>query len=257
LKIKEQSFIRATWIKAGAKSMLHMRHAATVGREDSHSLRWGRLVHCAILEPIRLASMPRWDGDARRGKAWDVFFEKLAGREYVTATELPQLEVITDATRRALKRLPRVAATEQPIEWRDPLYGRAEARIDAVLDSGGWLDVKTTADIDERAFRSACERYQYRLQFGWYDHGARANGINGCRWVVAVESKPPHATAVYSLPTGYLADGYEDAAKIARHYRACEACNVFPGPYDETIAELQRPEWTMTDTVSMEGIGDE
>ena len=44
--------INATSIKAGVKSMLHMHHCMTGGgHKETPALRWGKLVHLAVLEP--------------------------------------------------------------------------------------------------------------------------------------------------------------------------------------------------------------
>jgi hypothetical protein len=64
---KEQQPIRATAIKAArigndAVSMAHMRLAMTAQREDTPAMRWGRLVHMAVLEGRKFLALPVWSG---------------------------------------------------------------------------------------------------------------------------------------------------------------------------------------------------
>lgn len=252
-----KAVIRATAIKAGRLSMLHMRHALTVQRHDTPAMRWGRLVHMAVLQPIELLRLPRWEGYedrngdqcyAKRGDAWAQFCASLGNRDYISADEIEPLERITDAASKALDRLPRIVDAEVKIEWTDRLYGAAVCRVDALLAGGAWLEVKTTGNIEKRAFMSQCERLGYPLQMGWYAHGLaqRADGgqVGPC-WLLAIESDQPHATAIYSVPDPILRAGYEEAEAIARHYRACEAAGVWPGPYDDGAGDYERPGWAV------------
>jgi len=266
-----QTPIRATAIKAGRLSMAHMHHALTGQTADSPAMRWGRLVHMAILEPVVLASLARWDGYetrdgeislAKRGKAWDEFAGSLRpGDDYLSADEVPRLSAITAAVAPALARVPRIVQTEVPLKWSDSIYGPATARLDALLQGGATLEVKTARQIEARRFLAAAEGMGYHLQAGWYDFGAKHNGQTGSRWMLVVESVPPHTTALYSLPPSLLAVGYEDARRIASAYRACEACGIYPGPYDSDILTYERPAWAGTvdggeSGLDMEGVED-
>ena len=230
--------------------MAHMRLAlAGEGREDTPALRWGRLVHMAVLEPVRLAQMPRWDGGRKGGREWAAFESLLdAGghEDYLSSGELPRLFAITESTRRALAKLPHIVATEARRDWTGAeageMYGAATARIDALLEGGGMLEVKTTRAIDERAFLRQAYGLGYHLQLGWYARGISSLMDQPC-YVLAIESAAPHCCAVYRVPQSIIADGYAEACRIALHYRCCEACGSFPGPYDEGILDYSLPEW--------------
>jgi len=161
---------------------------------------------------------------------------------------------ISGSARSALATLPAVETTEVQIHWTDKLYGAATARIDAITAVGSMIEVKTCAKIDERRFRSQAWDLGYNLQLGWYDHGLKEAGKAGQRYVLAIESKPPYCTAIYTVPEKVLADGYEEAADIARRYRCCEQAGRFPGPYDGQIMKLEPPEWAAGDDVDMEGV---
>jgi len=257
----DQQPIRATALKAGRLSMAHMhlamqRRAGQADDELTPAMRWGRLVHMAILEPEVLASLPVWRGAFRRGKEWQAFAADLgADGDYVTEAELAGLLAIGNAAAVALARLPAVEDTEVDIKWQADDYGAAMAKLDAILADGGVLEVKTTSKIEERAFRSQAWSLGYPLQLGWYDHAARLEGFTGRRILLAVESKPPHTTALWEIGPQTLRDGYSEGAQLAVRYRECEKVGRFPGPYDsEGIMALEPPAWALHDEIDMNGM---
>jgi len=232
-----------------------LRRRGDADGTNSPAMRWGRLVHLAILQPDLLAALPIWTGGARRGGDWAAFAAGLgADGDHVTQAEIADLLAISNAAALAMAQLPPVVETEKEIHWQSETYGAAMAAIDAVLHGGGFLEVKTTAKIDERAFRSQCWQLGYPLQIGWYDHGARENGLTGDRIILAIESRPPYSTALWQIGPQTTRDAYHEAAAIAMRYRQCEATGRFPGPYDsEGIMALEPPQWALMDDVNMEG----
>jgi len=239
-----QTPIRATAIKQGALSMAHMHASMTEQRDDTPAMRWGRLAHMAVLEPITLASLPQWDGGRKAGKEWAAFSECLDdGDDYVTADELDRLAALTQATRAPLASISPITHTEVRVDWTGELYGAATCRIDAVLKSGGFVEVKTCRNIEERAFLRQSYALHYEIQLGWYAHGLETTGKRGEVWVLAIESAPPYTTALYNVSPHILAGGYREAARIACAYRVCEAVGTFAGPYDDRVLAYELPEW--------------
>lgn len=261
---RSQQAIRATAIKAGKLSMLHMHHVMTTVRPDTPAMRWGRLVHMAVLDPLALARLPRWegyatrDGDtsyAKRGAAWNEFAASVESGDWVGDDDLDALRAIIQAAKAPLAKLPRIVETERQIDWTDDSYGPATARLDAILDGGTILELKTTSTLDTRRFLSSAAGLCYHLQMGWYLHGAVAALTEVPRDVVmlAIESRPPHAWALYDVPLPLLETSYMDAADIASRYRACEAVGVYPGPYDSERVEYTLPLWYGIDGVKSHG----
>ena len=248
-----QQAIRATAIKQGRISMAHMRLSMTVEREDTPALRWGRLVHMAVLEPERIDTLRVWVG-ARRGKEYAAFAEEVAGLEYLRDGEKPQLDAIADSAMKAMASLPPLVHTEVYHEWTAPLYGLACCRVDAILDGGAMLEVKTCRKLSKRAFIKQAYELGYHLQLGWYDHGMAIAGYTGGRWALALESNPPYCTALYRVPDYILKAGYEEAAEIAAAYRACEVHGIFPGPYDYEVMDYELPEWANKTELDLTGL---
>jgi len=239
----EPTRIRATAIKAGRLSMAHMRQAMQGEREDTAAMRWGRLIHMAILEPLKLAEMPQWGGARRAGKEWEAFVAAVGAGDYLMPGELPELAAITTSTRFALATMPAMVETERRVDWTGDRYGAATARIDGLLKGGGFIEVKSCRNIEKRAFLSQCYSLGYHLQLGWYNHGLAAIGLGGQVRVLAVESAAPYTCACYTVPPAILAQGYEEAAEIAAQYRACEAFGTFAGPYDDVTLQYEFPAW--------------
>jgi hypothetical protein len=245
--------INATAIKAGRQSMAHMHQAMTGGgRADTPTLRWGRLVHMAVLEPVRLATLPVWDGD-RRGKAWLEFRDAHDGKEILTAAEVDRLLAVSQAfTESGASRLVAGGRHEHAIAWEGVTPdGHAIGACKALVDSWArpvMVEYKTTRNLATRAFLAQCEALGYLLAAGWYATGLRtAERLTDwpSTYLIAQESDAPHCVAVYEITAAQLEAGYAEAAEIARRYRAHELTGRFPGPYDGMILPYERPMWAV------------
>jgi hypothetical protein len=238
--------ITASAIKAGRVSMRHMRQEMLRVRDGSDAtpaMRWGTLAHCIVLEPQLFdVAVTIYDG-TKRGNAWEA--EKAMaegmGRIIITSAERDRLAAMRDAANsdrhfRFVRET--VSAFEVTETWTDPLYGAAKARVDG-LGSDALLEYKTARTIDKHAFMGACERLGYHLQLAWYWHGC---GRPAHVWCVAQESEPPYCVGCFEGPFGTLEKAYQEAADIARMYRACEAAQSFPGIYDGPQV-YERPAW--------------
>jgi hypothetical protein len=241
--------ITASAIKAGRLSMAHMRHEMLRPRDDSDAtpaLRWGKLAHAALLEPVRFASMIAvWTGGRRAGPAWTAFEAANVGKVDVTPVELERLtamQVSSRADKDSRFALSQVSETERVIQWTDPTLGPCKCRLD------GWcerviLEYKTTRTVDKRRFLNQAESLGYHLQLGWYWHAAgRPENV----WLVTQESAAPYCVVTYSVAASVLETAYQEALDIAARYRVCEVCNSYPGPHPG-VQNFERPAWTMPD----------
>jgi exodeoxyribonuclease VIII len=221
--------INATSLKAGQTSMLHMRHAL-IGeppppREETPAMRWGRLVHLAILEPDRLAStLAVWEGGRRAGGAWEQFCDE-HNREWIVVpdenADLMRMSAAVHSTPVA-HRLIAQSEHERVVTWRDKLYGQGRARLDC-LGAAFFADLKTTARIS--GFTRQFFSLGYDVQFGWYHEACQRQTA----WVIVAESVAPWDCAVYQIPPAVLDTGRARAVELAKQYRACEAVGAWPG----------------------------
>lgn len=229
--------VNATSIKAGVTSMLHMHNSMTGEvRKATPALRWGKLVHLAVLEPEVYGSVATiWTGGRRYGKAWDAFVDESGGEEWIVkADENAELLQMTAAVHGNpdAHRLIESSAHEQTVTW-----DGGKARVD--MAGEGWLaDLKTTARID--GFGRQFFNLGYDLQMGWYADGA---GVDRA-FVIVLESAAPFDCVVYKIPDHILERGRTRAQEIARHYKACCICENWPGVGNgESMLDLPVPAW--------------
>jgi len=238
--------LRASVIKAGMKSMKHMRWAATETIEPTPAMRWGTLIHAAVLEPKRYAASRAIFAGDKRGKAWTEFKDVNAPEWIVTQAENDELIAMQAAVLNNpdAARLLADGVAEEALWWTGDGYGKAKCRMDWY--NGGkhyWLDLKSTSRIDKRSFGTQCAQLGYDLQIGWYNEGfaclqAGAPDV----YIIAVESKPPFDVAVYQVPRQVIEYGRARSTDLARKYAACCAAGVWPGVQPDMMP-LEMPEW--------------
>lgn len=232
--------ISATAIKAGARSMKHMRHAMTEHREPTAAMAWGTLVHAAIFLPDPFRVWP----DRKAGKTWDAFEGDAlaAGKLVVKPHELDKLQAVREsiaANQEAQDALHAGRTHEEPVFWSDPVAGQSKALPDA-YGFGVLVDLKTAAKIDERTFSAASWAMGYHLQMAWYRRGLRLTGKPVDRvGIVAVESAAPFDVCLYWFDPALLEFAEKECLRICAEYRRAEAANVFPGAHPHPRTLLQ------------------
>jgi len=230
--------INATALKAGRKSMLHMHHALTTGKEPTPAMRWGSLLHGQLLQPEE-NNVVLWTG-RRAGKEWEAFKAANEGREILIQSEWDKLMGERAEALNAVQMIlthpeagPELAGCqyEHALTWEEPGIGPCKALIDA-WKPGMVADVKCSRDICERAFWSSSWQAGTHLQLAWYMRGLRANGHDVSRAVIiAQESAPPFDVAVFDVDPQLLAHGEKECLRIAREYRMAEERGHFPGAH--------------------------
>jgi hypothetical protein len=241
--------VNASALKQGATSMLHMKSVMDGDdKEPSDAMKMGTLVHSAVLEnkiPVNV-----WAG-MKRGKAYDAFVEECGGEAIVTVKELSRLQSIRDAVsaKPDARRLISLTEHEVSIEWNDPVYGKAKARIDGFNETTGMIEFKTCRKINKAAFFKAAITLGYDIQIGWYCEGISKTKLHGAMpdvYVIAAETEKPFDVAVWRVPQAMISIGRKKAIDIATRYH--EACLVgkWPGVC-EGIEDLEMPEWYLTD----------
>lgn len=259
--------LTASAIKAGTKSMLHMHHAITErGRtEETDSLRWGRLVHAAVLEPDAFAKRSTvWQGGRRSGKEWDAFAADHEPAWIVTASESAKLATMRAAlhSNSDAQRVIRWAKTEQALQWTDTLYGAGKALCDGITENASGVSLveyKTTSKIAPYGFAAQAYGLGYHLQLAWYAHGIKSalGKYPSNVWLIAQEAKPPFDVVVYNVPTALLFSAYEKCVQIAARYRVHEMAGTFPGVADQVLTfELPSYAGDGAASLDMEGVED-
>ncbi len=236
-------------LKKGIQSMLHMDWYIKNGMEDTDSLRWGRVVHRATLEPSRTFVV--YPGATRRGSEWEAFKAMYDEDDIIKKGEREKLDVIAArilADKNAAMFL-RGARCEVSCFWTDPLLGDCKCRLDAASKEAGVTELKNSKSVAPRDFSQTSARMGYDIQLGWNSWGAHASGLYEKRpstHIVAIESCQPFDFVVHSVTDGIIEAGLEKGREIAAKYRACQAANHFPGVADDVLVPFELPIWYTT-----------
>jgi hypothetical protein len=250
--------LRASAIKVGyLKSMLHMRHYYQAPPGDLAGMRFGRLVHMAVLEPHKKPAI--WTGATRRGKEFDAWKADVPdGVEIVLPGEWQEAQDCAASILANEKAAELLDGTtrEMLVVYDDSEIGKCAARLDA-YKAGFVIDIKTTGQISERAFANTCARMAYHIQYGFYDWILTSKGFDPYRrecWSIVAEQDPPYDVACYQVDPFAVGFGKAKSIEVARRFRECELARRWPGQQAEAKT-IELPEWVYSENAP-EGIGD-
>lgn len=240
--------MNASLIKHGMKSMRHMRYAAMFPlTEPTAAMRWGSIVHAAVLEPDTFADRYAvWSGATRRGKKYDAFCKQAGDREVVTLAEKNDAFTMSQAARenkRAKKLLAGLVAREESITFTlDDLP--CKARLDG-RGADYIIDLKTAKNISKRAFERSAYDLGYHIQMAWYRFGAnKVQDKIHTAHIIAIESEGPFDCIVYDCSNTFLERGMLEADRIVKEYAACCERWEWPGQNADPVA-LDLPAWAV------------
>lgn len=215
------------------------------------ALRWGTLIHLAVLEPWLLDQdimvAPKIDRRTSAGKAeWEAFLIASENKELVTAEEMAELMATRDAVHAhpaAAKALAGTPTIEQSIFW-DHEGIACRCRPDAVTASGVIVDLKTTRDASPDGFAKSIAQYRYHVQAAYYSDGYEAAfGRQPKGFVfIAVETEPPFLVAVYVASEAMIMRGRADYLADLETFRQCRDADEWPG-YATAPITIDLPKW--------------
>lgn len=240
--------LRATVIKEGRVSMLHMRHLATEGRKSTATMTWGNVLHAAVLEPeIVLGEIAVWE-NRKQGNAWKDFAEENADKWIIKGEQRDNLLIATQAVHANSFAHQLIADTthEASLYWHDDGYGNGKARTDGIKTNGKMLvELKTTTIKTPYSFLNNAAKLGYHMQLGWYVEGMRHvfDRDPDAVYMIVCQQEKPFDVCVYEVPAGVIKQGNMNAVKIARRYHACCAGNSFPGVADGKILPYDIPDY--------------
>ncbi len=227
-------------LKAGRDSMAHLRHAIQTEREPTDSMRLGTALHVAVLEPSEMVrKVAAWDGEARRGSAWNAFQMSNRNKTIITHGQHAVLRGMVNAIRNhpAAREL-FSAPYEVEASAIGTLHGLTmKARADALF-ADKIVDLKTCASTADRDIRNAIHDYGYAVQAYVYSELFRRR-----RFVfVFVESSPPHDVRCVELSEVWADIGRAETEGLIAKYRDAAASGVWPGRSD-VIETIDPPTW--------------
>jgi exodeoxyribonuclease VIII len=239
-----------------SRSPRHYQHRLQTPREDTGPMRFGRAVHCSVLEPDQFPlDFGVYDG-ARRGKDWTEFAAVNEARTILTRAEYDTCLAVRDAVRSDPVAGPYLQAgleTEKTLEWTDAGSGlNLKSRLD-LLGQGIVADLKTTRDAGPDEFAKTAARLKYVHQLSFYTRGAEAvTGEPHDAVIIAVESEAPHDVCVYELSEDDLWTAGQEIDDLLRRVAECERTGHWPGRFD-TRQTLAVPWWAFEDDGLIDG----
>lgn len=241
-------------LKNLGKSPAHYIHGITERGADSEARQRGRVLHIAIFEPERYSRDVIVYPEARRGKAWDAFAAKHAGKEIITSRMSDTVTALASTVRNSAMAARYVSGglPEHTIQWRyrsphvEHIEGHefdCKGRLDFVAECGAIVDLKASRDGSPGGFAREVMRYEYHAQAAFYADGYEAmTGIRLPFVFVVVEAAAPHVVQVYRVPDEVLELGRERYQRLLAHLAVCRKEARWPG-YAETEMDLELPLW--------------
>jgi exodeoxyribonuclease VIII len=225
-------------LKYALKSGMAYKHILTHETPESDAMRFGRLTHALVFEPTTLAAeFAVWAGGRRAGGEWEQFRNANILRTIVREEDMTAALEIQAAVRAH----PIAAAllldgeAEQTVTWTDADTGIAcKGRLDWLTPSA-LVDLKTTRDVDVRAFGQHAAALLYHCQLAFYQMGLDANGMKRTVKIIAVESDAPHDVAVFDLNEDVLWAGEVKARQALATVKRCRETRTWPGRYPQEV----------------------
>lgn len=225
------------------------------GRPDKDTLRLGRAIHTAVLEPQRFrAEYAVWPAEngARRGKAWDAFRVEHAARTILTEAQVDAALKVADAIRNhavASKLLGEAGGKpELSITWRHERTGlMCKARIDWLCSA--LVDLKTCREVVPEMFGSQAARLRHHVQLAHYGYALDSLGLRLPAKLIAAQNQPPYDVAVFRVDDDALVIGEQLVEAALDKIVACRESGMWPGVAWDAELVLKLPAWAVSDGV--------
>jgi hypothetical protein len=235
-------------LKHLSRSPAHYR-AALEWVPDKDSLKVGRAIHLSVFEPEKYGSeVVVWGTEeeqkVRRGKVWDAFAAKHAGKEILTADEAELARNVGRAVRTeaTARKYVEGGVGEVSILWSQDGI-EMKSRLDFLAHCKAIVDLKTTLDASPEGFAKESWRYRYHVQAALYSDAHHA--ATGERWpvvLVAAEKSSPWLVQCYRVPEAMLEAGRREYRSLLEQLAWCRSQNEWPG-YASAEMDLMAPRW--------------
>lgn len=244
-------------IAYGMKSMLHLKSAWENPPDDSDDMLWGRAAHCLLFEPRDFANRYRPYAGRRQGGAWDDFaaecweknIEPMTQKAWDSVQEAA-LSFVRDARVQEI-----IAAGKGEVTLFWPEGGiQCRGRVDWISTSADCLvDLKTTKNIEFRAFGKDFYLYKYDLKMGLYQRWL--SKLTKRPWpvkIICLEKTKPYDVSVLPIPDAVLERGCKKGLDILERLENCIRANDWPGVACGEEGYLDTPTWEMDDDETTE-----
>lgn len=238
-------------LKYMERSPMAYRHNIENPSEPTAAMLLGTHAHTAILEP-HMYKFATWSGPGiRSGNAYKDWCAQNDGKILLNAKEEDHIRGMVQAVHanpNAHKYL-RHIRSEVTMVWKDLTFKRDfKARVDAITDIEDdtgienetvLISLKMTTDVRDFRFAAQYHKLCYHAQDAIYQQGYYyLTGTLPRMVTIAIESKPPHESAVYRIPIDVLRQGQRDVERWLLALQAAELSGRWPGamPDEQDLA---------------------
>lgn len=252
-----------------SKSAAHFHYWATHPEDDKDSpaKRFGRMLHCSVLEPdvfdrthiVLPKDAPQRPTEAMLKAAnpskssldrqdwWREFDERNAGRIVVSTDDYDRARWMGDSARAHPVGRGLLAGGEREVtfRWIDEATGLpCKARTDLWAENEFFMDVKRCEDASHEGFARAVVSYGYDLQQGHYVDGARVLELAIKRFIfLAIEPEPPFVCQPHILDARAEERGWTLRQRAIALQAECLRTGRWPG-YSDGLIETSLPAWS-------------
>lgn len=269
----------------GLLSMLRLKAAidGELDRGDTPAMRFGRAVHCRLLEPDKYPTAfpvaerccatlkPKRKGDepgqcSHTGRymapnGW-VCGQHATEQDYEPPDFLmpEEAERVEKIRRNALGDKEAGVRGHEDVMW---MAGRGHSEVSIVFDLSGvrckarldkWIpdnslivDLKTISrPFSERVWLNTVLDLHYHIKAAMYIEAAKSLGHErpAFAWVF-VETSPPYDVAVIALAPDVESAGREDLLMLLSSYKSCLESGEWPGQYPRMVSHFTLPAWKL------------
>lgn len=241
-----------------AKSPWFAHEARLRGLEPTEPMKFGTMMHFAILEPDKLSErvclLPGYNRSKKDEKEEFDRLEaeaKAAGKIVIRKPDEAIAQLQADVHSHPL--VQRILKCESNVErsyyWQDDATGLLLKRrpdleiVEWDATHGLIVDLKSAQDCRIPAFTKSIARYGYDAQAAQYVDGFEQHYDRPCHfaWLV-VESKPPHEVAIH-FADRWLPHGDARYRKAVELVARCERTGNYPRIYGGKAVEIEMPAW--------------
>jgi exodeoxyribonuclease VIII len=218
-------------------------------QESSEALRFGILVHYAILEGDKYKESfhVRPEGmklTTKEGKKWK---EEHGDKPNVSFDEAAQITSMVDSVRKHnyARALLQSGQPERSLFVFDKLETLRKSRLDALTDGNIIPDIKTCLSASDDAFSRAILNRRYHVRAAYYLDNCNLLNIDKDHFMfICVEKTPPYAVRCLKLDGTAIMWGRKLYEAELQTYRNCLESDEWPC-YETSYAEIALPDWEM------------
>ncbi|MEY4350532.1 MAG: PD-(D/E)XK nuclease-like domain-containing protein [Bacteroidia bacterium] len=235
-----------------AKAPALYKHHQLHPQEQSPAMRWGEIIHTAVLEPERFTQeyiqAPEGLNKTSR-KAWAEFESENPGKSVVSRDEWDEVaQTVAAISRHKIARLILTKVSEEKLIEKSLFWIDGEipcrCRPDGISETMKMVvDLKTCANATASAFAKDAYNYRYHVQAAFYLDACKAVGLTVENFVfICVEKTAPYLTSVFVADEEMIEQGRKTYKADLEKYASCLAINDWPG-YPEEIQFLSLPSY--------------